>query len=96
MNYGLGNELGKLGSSRRVFNDNRCGIFGLVCSSFGNPSVWLEESLITSKRSNLRTRRFLAKVVAKGQLIMNIASPEVIRVEETQMSEVTQSRTGRH
>ena len=48
------------------------------------------------QKVNLRTRRFLENVVPKGQLIMNIASPEVIRVEETQMSEVTQSRTGRH
>lgn len=65
------------GSSRRVFNDNRRGIFGIILPSFQIPSERLEEAVETNSVSdnfqkiNLRTRRFLEK----GQLIMNIASP---------------------
>ena len=103
LNYAIGNELGKLGSSRRVVNDNRWGYSELYAWSSCRPLKFPLNGL--KKRStrnfqkvmiNLRTRRFLEKAVPREQLIMNIASPEVIRVEETQMSEVTQSWTGRY
>ena len=67
------------------------GIFGDVRLSFEIPSEWLEEAVDTKRvrdnfqKVDLRTRR----VLPKGRLIMNITSPEVIRVEETQMGEVT-------
>ena len=70
--------------------------------SFEVPFERLEEAVDTNsvpdnfQKVNLRTRRFLEKVLLNAQLIMNITSPEVIRIEETQMSEVTQSRTGRY
>ena len=98
--YAIRNELGKLGSSRRVVNDNGGGVFGVVRLSFEIPLEWLEEAVNANsvpdnfQKINLRTRQFPEKAVPKGQLIMNIASPEVIRVEEMQMSEVTQSWTG--
>ena len=80
----------------------RWGAFGVVRLSFEIPPEWLEEAANTNsvldnfQKVNLRTRRFLEKAVPQGQPIMNIANPEVIRVEETQMSEVTQSWTGRY
>ena len=97
MSYGIGNKLIKLGSSRRVVNDNSWGIFGVVRLSFQIPPKWLEEAVDANsapydqQKVNLRIRRFFEKVGPKGQLVMNIASPEMIRVEETQMSKVTQS-----
>ena len=78
------------------------GVFGVVRLSFEIPPEWLEDAVAANsvpdnvRKVNLRTRRYFEKVVPKGQLIMNIASPEVIRVEEMQMIEVTQSWRARH
>lgn len=49
LNYGIGNELGKLGrSNRRAFNDNGWGTFGVIRLSFEIPSEWLEEGVDTN------------------------------------------------
>ena len=49
LNYGIGNELGKLGrSNRRAFNDNRWGTFGVIRLSFEISSEWLEEGVDTN------------------------------------------------
>ena len=71
------------------------GVFGVVRLSFEIPPEWLEEAVNANsvpdnfQKANLTTRQFLEKVVPKGQLIMNIASLEVIRVEERQIREAT-------
>jgi len=100
--YGIGDELGELGSSRRVFNDNRWWIIGIVRLSFEISFEWLEEVVDTNsvpnnlEKVNLNTRRCLEKVLPNGQLAMNITSPELTRVEEAQMSEITQTWTGHY
>lgn len=86
--------MGELGSCRRVFNDNRWGIIGIVCLSFEIPFEWLEEAVDMNsvpdnfRKVNLSTRRFLKKVLPNGQLIMDISSPEVTQVVEAQMGEI--------
>jgi len=99
--YGIGDELGELGSSRRVFNDNRWGVIGIVRLPFEISVEWLEEAVHTNsansvpnnlQKVNLNTRRFLEKVL----LVMNITSPGVTRVVEAQMSEITQTWTGHY
>ena len=77
------------------------GVFGVVHLSFEIPSEWLEAVDRNSvpdnfQKVNVRTRRNLEKVLPKGQLIITITCSKVIMVEETQISVVTQSWTGRY
>jgi len=100
--YGIGDEVGEFGSSRRVFNGHRWGVIGIVRLPFEISFEGLEEAIDTNSVSynlqkvNLNARRFLEKVLPNGQLAMNITSPEVTRVVEAQMSEITQTWTGRY
>lgn len=45
LNYAIRKELSKLGSGRRVVDDDRSGVFGVVRLSLEIPCEWLEEAI---------------------------------------------------